>query len=499
MTKYLYGASVQGIQGFIFETNKLSEIAGASELVEQICTTLFQNAVGKHYQLSNAITKAAGNIKYVFEDNENQTAREQCQQLVYHFPKEVMTHAPGVTISQAVVEFEGDLTVSTIKKLEDKLRIQRSKSITQHGLSKMITERSRRTGKAGVCRDKKVVQDDGQRRKTDRKEDGKNKLLEKMLGENHNIQERHYPYDIEKLVNKKDNAWIAVVHADGNNLGKLILEMTNNLSDEQTQEAFKLFSERLDRATTLAAQQAFDDTMRHRYKSNETLPMRPVILGGDDLTLIIRGDLAIEFTQNYLRCFEKHTKIQFADFYEKFGLKGFENGLTACAGIAFIKYNYPFHYGIKLCEELCKYAKKEAKTIDSTSTPSCLAFHKVRSSFIDDYPDLIEQELTAQNCQFNFGPYFLKKQEGFATIDQLKTWVHNINKKDAPKGPLRNWVSELRVSEERAAQMLTRIKTINKRKFLHQLGIHQPFTDRKIKGEKVAFTHIYDVLSLASI
>ena len=36
MAKYLYGAAVQGIQGFIFQTNKLRDIVGASELVERI-------------------------------------------------------------------------------------------------------------------------------------------------------------------------------------------------------------------------------------------------------------------------------------------------------------------------------------------------------------------------------------------------------------------------------------------------------------------------------
>lgn len=39
-TKYLYGAEVQGIQGFIFQTNKLREIVGASELVEEICGSM---------------------------------------------------------------------------------------------------------------------------------------------------------------------------------------------------------------------------------------------------------------------------------------------------------------------------------------------------------------------------------------------------------------------------------------------------------------------------
>ena len=38
MSKYLYGAAVQGIQDFIFKTNELKHIVGASELVEQICT-----------------------------------------------------------------------------------------------------------------------------------------------------------------------------------------------------------------------------------------------------------------------------------------------------------------------------------------------------------------------------------------------------------------------------------------------------------------------------
>lgn len=46
-TKYLYGAAVQGIQGFIFQTNKLREIVGASELVEEICTTAFNEFEGK--------------------------------------------------------------------------------------------------------------------------------------------------------------------------------------------------------------------------------------------------------------------------------------------------------------------------------------------------------------------------------------------------------------------------------------------------------------------
>ena len=50
MSKYLYGASVQGIQSFIFQTNKLKEIIGASELVEEICTSMFAEQIYKTYK-----------------------------------------------------------------------------------------------------------------------------------------------------------------------------------------------------------------------------------------------------------------------------------------------------------------------------------------------------------------------------------------------------------------------------------------------------------------
>ncbi len=97
MTKYLYGASIQGIQSFIFQTNKLKEIVGGSELVEEICTTKFYDFINSDEEDPNVILSAAGNIKYIAD-------KETCERLVKKFPKEVMTMAPGVTVSQAVVK-----------------------------------------------------------------------------------------------------------------------------------------------------------------------------------------------------------------------------------------------------------------------------------------------------------------------------------------------------------------------------------------------------------
>lgn len=40
--KWLYGASVQGIQGYIFQANKLKDVIGASELVKDLRETNFK-------------------------------------------------------------------------------------------------------------------------------------------------------------------------------------------------------------------------------------------------------------------------------------------------------------------------------------------------------------------------------------------------------------------------------------------------------------------------
>ena len=98
----MYGAAVQGIQGFIFQTNVLKDIVGASELVEMVCTSAFDDYADliNHEEDPNSIVRAAGNIKYVFDD------AEKCSRAVREFPKKVQCMAPGITISQAVVELE---------------------------------------------------------------------------------------------------------------------------------------------------------------------------------------------------------------------------------------------------------------------------------------------------------------------------------------------------------------------------------------------------------
>lgn len=497
--KYLYGASVQGIQDFIFETNKLKEIAGASEIVDYICSEFFQQFFNEHsnFNEANLLISAAGNIKYIFDD------RNSCEKIVYHFPKRVMEFAPGITISQAVVEIDSEFSRSHFQELEKRLKTQRSRATTQHGLGLMISERSRRTGKPGIDWEQGVVIDAGQNAKRKFTGTANTSLLKKLLPNSTTSYHHLFPQEMKEVAGGKQNkSWIAVIHADGNDLGNKIMNMPQQGNSQQN---FRELSERIGRATQSAAKKAFDEVVKKNTEEGKLFPFRPIILGGDDLTIVIKGELAIDFTETYLSAFEDHAKEEFADF----GVDQFNRGLTACAGIAYIKENYPFHYGVHLAEELCKRAKKVARNIAKETnkelTPSCLLFHKVHSSFTEDYSTIISQELTTKdNIRFDFGPYFLENQVGYAKISDLKGWVKTLNEQKSPKSRLRNWLTTLQKNISASEQDFDRIKTITDRRYVQKLKLENPYTIRIEENpfaerKEWKHTHLFDAISLSSI
>jgi len=490
-TKYLYGAAVHSIQNFIFETGKLKEIVGASELVLQICGEHFEKAV-PNYQPSQHILKAAGKIIYRFDQEED------CQAVIKNFTKMVKELAPAIQFSQAVVAIEDNGSKAALNKLDDLLDAQRNRSNPSHGMGLMITERARRTGRAGFKKESAVdPNSEDDKALVDRTQDrkfqafGNNSLKDKILprAESHRVLANNI-----NQITPGNKGWLAIVHADGNSLGKSIQAILTT-KGINTIDFYQQFSQLLDKATISAAKAAYIKSVQPKIGSNQTIPLRPVLLGGDDLTLIIRGDLALDFTATYLQLFQEKTAEYFKDLSFPESLKSYlQNGLTACAGIAFIKPNYPFHYGVSLSEDLTKAAKKAAKKIKGI--PSSLAFHKVQSSFIGDYEEIKKRELSAEtsNIQFHNGPYFLDKQSNHATIEELNKWVHLLQKADAPRSNLREWLTELQTNEAGAEQLLERIINIHPR-FRSELNQGKVIINRAA-GKS---TPIFDALTIESI
>lgn len=490
---YLYGASVQGIQNFIFQTNELKDIVGASELVAQICTQIFRETVGAPFRDEALIIGAAGNVRYYFDD------LKVCARTVRDFPRRVMIEVPGITISQAVVEMTGDFP-DRINELEEKLRSQRNQPQPSLTLGALGMKRSNKTGLP-------LVASEGSGKSVDMTTAAKRRYIHALslakksfygTDSDKEVDPDQYPYDIAKLTDKND--WIAIVHADGNSLGQIVQRIGGDMAQYQR------FSQLLDEATERAANAAFE---KLEVREGDAYPLRPVVLGGDDMTVIIRGSLAIAYAQEFIRQFEYHTG--------QGELGQIVHGatelpyLTACAGIAFIKSSYPFHYGYKLAEELCSAAKKDAKSHSAAggSIPSCLMFHKVEDSYVESYADIVERVLMpTDGVSFAFGPYYLADRAGYFTIDELLSYCDKLQKIDdeGVKSGLRQWLTHMHRSVDFASQHLDRMKSVYSgasSKLVTELCAtkcrQREETEDKGKTKEVTIYPTFDVLSLYSI
>jgi len=448
MGGYLYGASVQGIQDFIFATNKLQEIVGASEIVKDIANEFKDN-----YNPNEIYINVAGNIKAVFEDEDE----DECKKVVLEFPKKIMQKAYGITLSQAVVKMEGEFSErqKAIDELERKLKVQRNRPSIPLDLSLNIMKLNPKTAKPAIKKDEDIA--------TSQKL-SIYKLIEK---------DEKYK-DLNKISNDKNK--IAVIHIDGNGLGKLIPQLKEKCGLELSE-----FSVKLNEATI----DAFNIAKENRK-------VREVILGGDDVTVICNANDALEFTQIFLKEFEKNTKNIGA--------------LTACAGIAYCNEKYPFHYAVDLAEALCGVAKDHSRR-----EHSCLMFHNIQGSHFQSWSKFVKDELTITNdkCSIrcDFGPYYLKKEDR----TNIGDFIHSVEAyrcEGTPISRLREWLKELDNSSLYAQNLLERINIIteqqdnwncevmnnNLKKFDKELSNKSLI----IKKDRKWKTPIYDILQIIS-
>ena len=484
--QYLYGASIQGIQEYIFRTNKLSDVVSKSEIVNNICTKAFFSIFGEgKSDRLEPIVMAAGNVKCILNETD-------CKKAVRRFPKMVQSMAPGITFSQAVVKMVGQYSDfgAAGEELERRLRAQRNRPMKSVTMGLIGIERNRRTGLPLVKDSKRSSAYTGTLR-----------LYEKLFGEDAELKK--LSLDTERITDQ--NNWIAIIHADGNGLGEVVAQVGKDSSKLQS------FSRKLDEATIAAARTACCEVFGTEYNA-----IRPVVLGGDDLTVICRASLAMEFMQRYISEFEKETKQRL--HIESNLLPDGMECLTACAGIAFIKASYPFYYGYNLAEDLCSMAKKDAKSNEIKGTqkiaPSCIMFHKVQSSFVESYNEIVKRELTPCRAKDDdsspehswvFGPYYLTSQGDNQhnanttvrwTIDQLLNQVSNLSKPEnnMAKNDIREWMT-LMVSPERAKQKSKRVKNIGSDK---NKELFNAATKESRRGENLV-SPAYDIISLLTV
>ena len=114
----------------------------------------------------------------------------------------------------------------------------------------------------------------------------------------------------------------------------------------------------------------------------DVIPVVPVILGGDDATVITDGAFAIPFAVAFLEAFEERTGAD--PFISSLSDDG---KMTAGAGVAVVRHNFPSHLAYDLAERLASTAKTAGKRMDESC--STLSYHILYDSTVLDPEELL--------------------------------------------------------------------------------------------------------------
>lgn len=186
---------------------------------------------------------------------------------------------------------------------------------------------------------------------------------------------------------------LALIHIDGNGLGKQLRALRKaleNQPDDVFSTAFRQFSDALAKATELAAAEATQWLYQTQLRLLKNTPvtylaMRPLVLGGDDITLLCRADLALGYATRFCRAFQTYSEEQLKGLHTRY-LKGSADllpYLTASGGILYHKANHPFMLCHHLVEGLCSEAKTVTKATP-TALPAALSFYRISKALAED-------------------------------------------------------------------------------------------------------------------
>lgn len=206
-----------------------------------------------------------------------------------------------------------------------------------------------------------------------------------------------FPLQIDQLGQQEGDDDIAVIHIDGNNMGKMLQDAlkqsTNFRQAVATIRTFsktvaQIYKERVMKPLLARLAHAVEDDESVKkvvkvweHQGKRLLPIRPVVNNGDDVTVICHGKLGIAFAEEFLKELHKQDKIPLGTQSVK---------LSACAGVAIVNSHFPFYRAYQLAEELCASAKLKAKTLANgqVQIENWLDFHIVQGGITTDLNDV---------------------------------------------------------------------------------------------------------------
>ena len=261
--------------------------------------------------------------------------------------------------------------------------------------------------------------------------------------------------DGEEFEDAKDMlSSVGVVHIDGNGVGAIMRDLgcahravrkvgVSTTSDEETTEDSKGLQ-----SFIMEVNRRLDDVVKdaialswyyvQELTPDTVIPIVPVLVGGDDVTVYTDGRYAIPFAEAYIRHYERLTKDddllsvlaivaggKKADAPERdhFEIDDYiiqnPGPLTASAGVAIVGRNFPFHIAYDLAEGLVSRGKKLGKRKGEVPC-STINFHVLRDATVLDPDDTLDEYKGRAQRPFLIGCYAPDRIGDATTISSEK-------------------------------------------------------------------------------
>lgn len=440
---------VSGVQNYLFNSNRLPHNIGASYLVEQAIRSWVKDAAdgwkegdiesGANYEI---VYSGGGNAVVLFD------SRDRAVEFTRRYTKHLLTDAPDLRVVVQHTDFEWSLRPSLADVYTQALRELAQKKAEQTPVMPMlglsVTAACQYTGLPAVTKDDEGKLVSAEVQAKIRVQDQARKRLKENFAQW--LGNYEFAYNFNLFGERGKASYIAVVHADGNGMGKRKEALCDKYAKPEDNrkfiQALRDFSEQINEAGKQALQATFQRAMewdkdKHILVGTKTNPVRfvPLVFGGDDVTFVCDGQLGLSLAAIFLQEFNK----------QRLEVDG--KPLYACAGVAIVKNRYPFARAYDMAKELCKSAKRAVKKWKVKDDEDALAldWHFAVSGAVLSLEQIRKREYTIGDDRKLYArPYLIN-----ASREPLKSWhafrgvVREFKEGEDWKGR-RNKVKELR-------------------------------------------------------
>lgn len=417
MSEVLVLVDIAAKQEYIFSSNKLKDMVGASEIIAR-ATDVDEIRKLNLTEFSESSFSGGGNA-YLFFD-ELKTAQEFIKKYSLYLLKTYPSLVPYLLPFKMSGDYQKDIADAKAKL--DKIR--NSFYPLTHSLN-IGFERLCPSSNIGVDNEGKIS------KATKSKREAVENRFDKYL---ENTQYK-FSSELDKIY-IHNNAFISVVHCDINALGQKVRKLKNKEESKEFSKKIDLimqeaFAKMIDELVNHLDNGGFEfkdvkitkDSFKDKKENKYYLPIRPIILNGDDFTFVSEGRLGVWLSKIFIKELEKASK------------KHFNGGLYASAGIAICKAKTPFSRAYNLSEELASKAKALArKDKDKTDNKSTLSFlilsNQVKSGL--NYLENVytSERISGENKYINAEGYVINDNNNFKEyeLNRLLKLINILNK-----------------------------------------------------------------------